>query len=237
MPQSTPSASPPTIFHSSPSQSASGTTLDVRRAEQLEALHRAVGDSLTLLAVLGCDVDEHSEWGSAAFLAREHSTGSLLVAALNERVGAAAGYDVTLWRSLEESLPGPMSWCPQCSAEVDGWTRYCSCGADLAGISPGTENERQELLEQVRQSVAGEFELLGSLPYAAGGGPAYFARRTEGNAVVALRMHADGTFDDGTQRISLSLSEPLGEMGSGASSVVRRSPHSGPVRFTPVDSI
>ena len=101
MPQSTPSASPPTIFHSSPSQSASGTTLDVRRAEQLEALHRAVGDSLTLLAVLGCDVDEHSEWGSAAFLAREHSTGSLLVAALNERVGAAAGYDVTLWRSLE----------------------------------------------------------------------------------------------------------------------------------------
>jgi serine/threonine-protein kinase len=93
------------------------------------------------------------------------------------------------------------------------------------------------LYEQVRQSVAGEFELLGSLPYAGGGGPAYFARRTEGHAVVALRMHADGTFDDGTQRISLSLSEPLGEMGSDASSVVGRSPHSGPVRFTPADSI
>ena len=59
----------------------------------------------------------------------------------------------------------------------------------------------------------------------------------KGHAVVALRMHADGTFDDGTQRISLSLSEPLGEMGSDASSVVGRSPHSGPVRFTPADSI
>jgi len=50
-------------------------------------------------------------------------------------------------------------------------------------------------------------------------------------------MHADGTFDDGTQRISLSLSEPLGEVSTGASSVVFRSPYSGPVRFTPVDSI
>jgi serine/threonine-protein kinase len=50
-------------------------------------------------------------------------------------------------------------------------------------------------------------------------------------------MHADGSFDDGTQRISLSLSEPLGEMGSSASPVVGRSPHSGPVRYTPADSI
>ncbi|HKW49919.1 MAG TPA: serine/threonine-protein kinase, partial [Gemmatimonadaceae bacterium] len=160
------------------------------------------------------------------------------VVALNERLGAGAGYDVTLWRTLEESLPGPTSWCTQCGTEVQGWTRYCSCGADLSGIAPGTENARLELLEQVRQSVAGEFELIGSLPYAGGGGPAYFARRTEGSAVVALRMHADGTFDDGTQRISLALSEALGEMSDSASSVVgRRSPHSGPVRFTPVDSI
>jgi serine/threonine protein kinase len=192
---------------------------------------------LTAIALLGSDLDDQSEWGSVAFLAREEATGALVVAALNERLGMAAGYDVTLWRSLEESLPGPTSWCTQCGTEVQGWIRYCSCGADLSGIAPGTEEARQELLEQVRQSVAGELELLGSLPYAGGGGPAYFARRTESNVVVALRMHADGTFDDGTQRISLSLSEPMGEMGSGASSVLRRSPHSGPVRFTPVDSI
>ncbi|HWC46853.1 MAG TPA: serine/threonine-protein kinase, partial [Casimicrobiaceae bacterium] len=192
---------------------------------------------MTVLALLGSDMHEQSEWGSVAFLAREEPTGALVVAALNERVGMSAGYDVTLWRSLEESLPGPISWCPQCGAEVDGWTRYCSCSADLSGIAPGTEEAREALIERVRQSIAGEFELLGSLPYAGGGGPAYFARRPDGGVVVALRMHADGTFDDGTQRISLSLSEPLGEMGSGASSVVGRSPYSGPVRFTPADSI
>ena len=237
MPQPTPNNAAPNLALSNPASNGGGTSRSIRQAEQLRALQNAVGDTLTVLAQLGCDVDEHSEWGSAAFLAREESRGALVVAALNERVGASAGYDITLWRSLEESLPGPISWCPHCSAEVDGWTRYCSCGTDLSGIAPGTDEARQELLEQVRQSVAGEFELLGSLPYAGGGGPAYFARRTEGQAVVALRMHADGTFDDGTQRIALSLSEPLGEMGSSASSVVSRSPHSGPIRFTPVDSI
>lgn len=236
MPQ--PTSSPPSSAHilSSPDLKTSGATPDIERAEQIDALHEAVGSALSVLAILGRDRDEESEWGSAAFLAREEATGSLVVVALNERLGPGAGYDVTLWRTLEESLPGPTSWCTQCGNEVRGWTRYCSCGADLSGIAPGTEDARLELLEQVRQSVAGEFELIGSLPYAAGGGPAYFARRTEGSAVVALRMHADGLFDDGTQRISLALSEPLGEMSDRASSVVGRSPHSGPVRFTPVDS-
>jgi len=236
MPQPTPLPSLARVSLSSPEANRSGVN-GIRRAEQLAALRQAVGDRLTVLALLGSDTREQSEWGSAAFLAREEATGSLVLAALNERIGMSVGYDVTLWHSLEESLPGPMSWCPQCGTEVEGWTRYCSCGADLSGIAPGTEEARQSLVEQVRQSVAGEFEILGSLPYAGGGGPAYFARRTESNVVVALRMHADGFFDDGTQRISLSLSEPLGEMGSGASSVVGRSPHSGPVRFTPVDSI
>ena len=237
MPQPTPSPSSAPTTLRSPDLKTSGARAAVQRTEQLEALRQAVGSSLSVIALLGRDLDERSEWGSVAFLAREEATGSLVVAALNERLGAGAGYDVTLWRSLEESLPGPTSWCTQCGTEVQGWTRYCSCGADLAGIAPGTEDAQLELLEQVRQSVAGEFELLGSLPYAGGGGPAYFARRTEGHAVVALRMHADGTFDDGTQRISLSLSEALGEMTDSASSVVGRSPHSGPVRFTPVDSI
>ena len=238
MPQQTSSPSLATrLALKIPETQRSGIDRDIRQAEQLAALRQAVGDRLTVLALLGSDTHEQSEWGSVAFLAREEPTGSLVVAALNERIGMSVGYDVTLWRSLEESLPGPMSWCPQCGTEVEGWTRYCSCGADLSGIAPGTEEAREALVEQVRQSVAGEFELLGSLPYAGGGGPAYFARRPEGHVVVALRMHADGTFDDGTQRISLSLSEPLGEMGSAASSVVGRSPHSGPVRFTPVDSI
>ena len=237
MPQSNPINSSARLAISSPGQNYSGETSGVKRTEQLAALREAVGTNLTMIALLGSDLDERSEWGSVAFLARDEATGTLVIAALNERVGMSVGYDVTIWRALEESLPGPTSWCSQCGGEVQGWTRYCSCGADLSGIAPGTEHAKRELYEQVRQSVAGEFELLGSLPYAGGGGPAYFARRTEGHAVVALRMHADGTFDDGTQRISLSLSEPLGEMGADASSVVGRSPHSGPVRFTPVDSI
>ncbi|HKN66382.1 MAG TPA: serine/threonine-protein kinase, partial [Gemmatimonadaceae bacterium] len=54
---------------------------------------------------------------------------------------------------------------------------------------------------------------------------------------MALRMHADGSFDDGTRRISLSLSQPLEEVTTEPSPVSSRSLHSGPVHFTPVDSI
>jgi serine/threonine-protein kinase len=208
-----------------------------RRAEELKALRDATGGNLSVVALLGCDPAEQTGWGSAAYLAVDAATGSLVVAALNERVVGPRRYDVTLWRVLDESLPGPVSWCWHCGAEVDGWLRYCSCGADLSGIAPGNEDERRELLEQVRQSVAGEFELLGSLPYTGGGGPAYFARRTEGHAVVALRMHADGSFEDGTRRIALTLTEPLEEVASGAPAASSRSLHSGPVHFTPVDSI
>ena len=145
MPQPT---SPPSALRAArlslptPGSNRSGIDRAIRQAEQLQALRQAVGDRLTVLALLGSDTREQSEWGSVAFLAREESTGALVVAALNERVGMAAGYDVTLWRSLEESLPGPISWCPQCGTEVEGWTRYCSCGADLSGIAPGTEVAR-----------------------------------------------------------------------------------------------
>src|SRR5690242_3763477 len=110
MPQPTPSSSPAaTVFRASDLKT-SGARLDVQRAEQLMALRQAVGSSFSVIALLGHDLDEQSEWGSVAFLAREEATGSLVVAALNERLGPGTGYDVTLWRSLEESLPGPTSW-------------------------------------------------------------------------------------------------------------------------------
>jgi serine/threonine protein kinase len=239
MPQPTPS--PSLLRQSTPPsgsrRKAGGGQQHWRRAEELRAINEATGGSLAVVALLGSESGEHTDWASAAYLALENASGSLVVVALNDRIDGPRRYDLTLWRSLGESLPGPVNWCNQCGAEIDGWLRFCSCGADLSGIAPGTEEERGELLEQVRQSVAGEFELLGSLPYAGGGGPAYFARRTEGNAVVALRMHADGSFEDGTRRISLSLTEPLEEVGTGAPLVSSRSLHSGPVHFTPVDSI
>ena len=210
---------------------------DQRESEQLAELHQATGGRLQVLALLGEERGQPEGWASAAYLVREVDTGELLVAALNERVTVPGTHDVTLWRELDESLPGPASACPSCGVAAAGWTRYCSCGSDLSGAAPGNEDDWRRLVEHCRQATVGAYELLGTLPFAGSGGLAYFAKQTDGNMVVALRMHADGSFDDGTPRISLSVSEPLGEMGSFASSVVGRSPHSGPVRFTPADSI
>lgn len=123
-----------------------------------------------MLAFLGEQSGETEGWGSAAYLTRDAQTGDLLVVALNERIGAVVGYDVTLWRELDESLPGPASSCPSCRAAVDGWTRFCSCGADLSGIAPGTEEEWRRLEERFVQATTGELELLGTLPFAGSGG-------------------------------------------------------------------
>ena len=241
MPQSTPTPSL-TSLTGTPSGPTGrdrvvGANREERETEQLAALHEATSGAFEVLALLGEEVGDGDAWGSAAYLAREVASGELVVAALHERAAALGGYDVTLWRELDESLPGPASQCPACAAVVDGWARFCRCGADLSGIPAGTDEEWQRLLQHCQQATAGAFELVGVLPFAGNGGLAYFARQADGSAVVALRMHADGTFDDGTQRISLSVSEALGEMGVHAHSVVGRSPHSGPVRFTPVDSI
>jgi len=239
MAQPTPTSSPLRLPLTPPDADARDRSVEREywQSEQMAALREATSGTLTVLGVLGEDRGGPGGWGSAIYLAREDESGALVVAALAERIAAPGSYDVTLWRELEELLPGPTSACPQCGAAVEGWIRFCGCGTDLSGIAPGTDEEYNQLLEHVRQATAGEFEVLGALPYASGGGLAYFARQGEGTAVVALRMHADGSFDDGTPRISLSVSEPIGEMGAGASSVVGRSPHSGPVRFTPVDSI
>ena len=242
MPQPTSTPSPVRRF-GPPTDEVGGELTGVgernrRAAEQLTALYDATGGMLEVLALLGeVSAAEHG-WGSAAYLAREAATGDLVVAALNERIALSGCFDVTLWRELDESLPGPLSSCPRCGHAIDGWIPFCSCGADLGGIAPGTDEDWRRLEREFARITAGELELLGTLRFAGSGGLAYFARRVKGSpAVVALRMHADGTFVDGAQHISLSVSQPLGEVGSDASSVVSHSPHSGPVRFTPVESI
>ncbi|HKW48532.1 MAG TPA: hypothetical protein VJN70_13880, partial [Gemmatimonadaceae bacterium] len=68
MPQ--PTSSPPPAPHSlsSPDLKTSGARLDIERTEQLDALRQALGSALSVIAILGRDLDEDSEWGSAAFL-------------------------------------------------------------------------------------------------------------------------------------------------------------------------
>ncbi|HKO15330.1 MAG TPA: serine/threonine-protein kinase [Gemmatimonadaceae bacterium] len=210
-----------------------------RLEQQVRAVETETAGRLSVLASLGALRVGGRPTSGYAFLARESGTGSLLVATVTQRRGSGRGrgYRVSLARELNASLPGPASACPYCGDTVVGWARHCSCGADLFGIAPASAAERAQLMEHARQATVGEFEILGEIPCAAGGGLAYFAAGTDDGVVVALRMHRDGTFDDGTPRIVLTASEPLATAGRDELVTVERSPHSGPVRFTPVDSI
>lgn len=215
-----------------------GVTAHSRQVgEQLASLRTSSGNKLRPLACLGEHRRLDGMWGAGqvAYLVIDEATGALLVATLSERRGQPGAYDITLWRELDEALPGPASPCLSCNRAVRGWRRFCSCGTDLSGLPLDRANSRADL-ERVRQATTGELDLLGAIPYAGRGGLAFFARQADGHAIVALRMHADGTFDDGTQRISLTVSDPLGEIG-GAPSPEVDAPASVSLRIHSLDSI
>ena len=204
------------------SQPDSAKRMRVTPNEEQRAASRGAGSNgYALVAVLGQKPD-----GGVAYLAREDATGSL-VATVTDAASDNTGFGFSVIRQLEESLPGPASTCPHCGSPVAGWARICTCGDDLSGIAPATAKARRELDERVRQATAGELEILGSMPYAGGGGSAFFAQHGGGD-IIAIRVHDDGEFEDGGIRYSLSPTQPLGRLDEKS-----RSPLSGPVHLTP----
>ena len=65
-PQNPPINSSARLAISSLEQNYSGETTGVKRTEQLAALREAVGTTLTMVALLGSDFNERSEWGNNA---------------------------------------------------------------------------------------------------------------------------------------------------------------------------
>jgi eukaryotic-like serine/threonine-protein kinase len=207
--------------------------------EQLAAVRTATADGLAVLALLGRRIGDHGRPERTAFLACDQAQGTLVVASVAEKLGAEGRYEITLSHELDSALAGPASTCSQCGRLSLGWSRYCACGGDLSGIAPTSRTEQLELLERVRQATAGEYEILGGIPYAGAGGLAYFAREIQSGAIVALRMHAHGSFDDGTPRFTLSGTEPLVDSSPVAVGPLSSPPArlAGPVHFTPVETI
>ena len=194
--------------------------------ERLAALRGAMANGYMLVAVLG-----QKPGSGGAYLAREDASGELVAAVIDAGRKEPRNFSFSVLRELDESLPGPTSACPGCGRVINGWTRFCTCGHDLSGIAPDSDVERTELEERVRQATAGEYEILGSIAYGGGGGSAYFGQQRDTGAIVAIRVHNDGEFEDGGTRLSLSLTDQLGELDERS-----KSPLSGPVHLTPAQA-
>ncbi len=130
---------------------------------------------------------------SIVYLARDLQDKGLVALRLEPGVGDE--YVLEVVQQLDSSIPSVEGNCPKCGTRPRGWGRYCTrCGLDLSGIAPGIE-PTADLLQAVKEAAGNEFEILGEMSRAQGGGRVYFARQIQAGNLVALRLRREGDGD------------------------------------------
>ncbi|MEZ4455820.1 MAG: zinc ribbon domain-containing protein [Gemmatimonadales bacterium] len=147
-----------------------------------------------------------SKSGNVVYLAREIESGNLVAMKLSRTGGNDFNLEVV--RTLDSSVPGLESTCPECRNVLRDWDRFCfKCGADLSANQFSTEpDEAAQLLDAVREATAGTYDIYGKMDRADGGGVVFFARDIARNKVVALRLKRDAA--DTTQSTYFDRGDP-----------------------------
>ena len=152
--------------------------------ELLRAVQDAAAGSHEVLGEMGRDAGGH-----VIYLARDLQSAALVALRLD---GADGDYVLDVARTLDPAVGRAMSAaCGRCGAPLVGWGKFCpQCGADVAHAV--TENvSRDELLDAVKAAARDEFEILGEMDRAEGGGVVYFARDLASGKVVTLRLRKE----------------------------------------------
>lgn len=168
----------------------------------LEQVRLAAEGAYDILGEMG-----RSKSGNVVYLARELETGNLVAMKLSRDAGAPDEFTLEVVRTLDGSVPGLESKCPECKGLLPDWDRFCfRCGADLSvvGFTPG-DDEGAEILAAVKEATAGAYDIVGKMDRADGGGVVFFARDLERNRLVALRLKQDQSADP--EQASYSIGE------------------------------
>lgn len=194
-------------------------------------------DSDLLRAVRAAAADEHDVIGEIArdgtntvvYLARDLESKDLVALKLTRGEPDEFGqdqYSVDVIRELDASMPDIESHCPRCGSKLRRWARFCTqCGMDVSGVGPSSSENlsRDTLRHAVRAAAQSEYDVLGEMPRAEGGGLVYFARDRKSGNIVALRLQRESASEyalDVTRVLKPALTP------SGARPAVERSPQS-----------
>ncbi len=155
----------------------------------LEAVREvAAAEHYELLGEIG-----HGKDLSIVYLARDLQYKGLVALRLEPGVGDE--YLLEVVQQLDSSIPSVEGNCPKCGTRPRGWGRYCTrCGLDLSGVATGIQ-PTADLLQAVKEAAGSEFEILGEMSRAQGGGRVYFARHIQTGNLVALRLRREGSSD------------------------------------------
>jgi len=155
------------------------------------AVREAAAGTFDVLGELGT-----AATGGVVYLAREIASGELAVLKLEPGDDGAGGsqYFLDVAYELDASVPDVEMRCPRCRGKLRQWARFCTqCGLDVSGEAPasGEHASRAALREKVRAATADQYEFLGDIGRAEGGGLVYFARDLADGKIVALRLQKD----------------------------------------------
>lgn len=150
-----------------------------------------------------------SKSGNVVYLARELESGNLVAMKLARVKDAqnADEFNLEVVKTLDGALPGLESKCPECKAVLPDWDRFCfKCGADLSGAGHNpSADEAAQLLAAVKEATVGEYDILGKMDRADGGGAVFFARDLKRGKLVALRLRQEMSAD--SSQASYSIGE------------------------------
>lgn len=170
--------------------------------ELLRAVQDAAAGSHEVLGDLGRDAK-----GRVIYLARDLKSRALVALRLD---GAHGEYVLDVARTLDGSVGASIgAACAKCGAPRVGWGKFCpQCGADLAPPAPENRS-RADVLAAVQAAAQGEFEILGEMDHAEGGGAVYFARDLSSGRVVTLRLRKEQDTSANSESYSLGETQVL----------------------------
>jgi hypothetical protein len=190
----------------------------VSSEDLLWAVRDAIGSDYEVLGEVARDAM------SNVFLARARADQKLALLRLSRsQVGAGQDeFELDVLSTLDASVPDLESRCGRCGATLRPWARFCTkCGQDVSGVGPSSQEHlsRTGLLDAVREAAADEYEVIGDMPRAEGGGLVYFARERGSGRLVALRLQ----LEDGNE-YSLGVTRVLRPVEKTAPKPVQRKP-------------
>jgi hypothetical protein len=154
----------------------------------LEAVREVAADEYEVFGEIGRGHDE-----STIYLARDVADRQLVVLRLEPIAGLADEFSLEVVKQLDASVAASEGPCPNCGEPPRRARRFCTmCGADLLGDPwESEEYSRQEVLAAVREAASQEYEILGEMPLAEGGGLVYFGRELTTGMLTALRLRQE----------------------------------------------
>jgi len=170
--------------------------------ELLRAVRDAAAGSHEVLGELGRDAG-----GRVIYLARDLASAGLVALRLD---GANGEYVLDVARTLDAAVGRAIAAsCERCGAPRVPGGRYCpQCGANIAQ-APGAGDRRDELLDAVKAAAKDQFEILGEMDHAEGGGVVYFARELSSGGIVTLRLRRDPVARTSAESYSLGETQVL----------------------------